>query len=48
MPQTISPTAAQIAETARLREISFLNLAHGLDHFVLLIYPTVVIGLELI
>ena len=51
MTQTISPTAAQIAEiaeTARLREISFLNLAHGLDHFVLLIYPTVVIGLELI
>lgn len=43
-----SPSAAQTAETARLREISFLNLAHGLDHFVLLIYPTVVIGLELI
>ena len=43
-----APTAAQTAETARLREISFLNLAHGLDHFVLLIYPTVVIGLELI
>ncbi|MDO8876143.1 MAG: MFS transporter [Pseudolabrys sp.] len=48
MTQTSSPTAAQTAETARLREISFLNLAHGLDHFVLLIYPTVVIGLELI
>ncbi len=42
-----SQTAAQ-AETARLREISFLNLAHALDHFVLLIYPTVVIGLELV
>ena len=42
------PTAAQSTEAARLREISFLNLAHGLDHFVLLIYPTVVIGLELI
>ena len=45
MTPTSSPTA-QFTETARLREISFLNLAHGLDHFVLLIYPTVVIGLE--
>jgi MFS family permease len=27
------------------RTIAFLNLAHGMDHFVLLIYPTVVIGL---
>ena len=33
---------------ATRREIAFLNLAHGLDHFVLLIYPTVVIGLEVI
>jgi MFS family permease len=48
MTPTSSPTAASNAEAARLREISFLNLAHGLDHFVLLIYPTVVIGLELI
>ena len=48
MTPNSSPSAAQTAETARLREISFLNLAHGLDHFVLLIYPTVVIGLELI
>src|SRR3954454_21790494 len=28
------------------RSIGFLNWAHALDHFVLLIYPTVVIGLE--
>lgn len=48
MTAPASPTAAQLTEAARLREISFLNLAHGLDHFVLLIYPTVVIGLELI
>jgi len=27
--------------------IGFLNLAHGLDHFVILIYPTVVIELQL-
>jgi MFS family permease len=33
---------------ANRRSIAFLNLAHGLDHFVLLIYPTVVIGLETI
>lgn len=30
------------------RQIGFLNWAHALDHFVLLIYPTVVIGLEVI
>jgi MFS family permease len=47
MTAPANPTASS-TEAARLREISFLNLAHGLDHFVLLIYPTVVIGLELI
>ncbi|MEP7030412.1 MAG: MFS transporter [Pseudolabrys sp.] len=35
-------------DAARRRSIAFLNLAHGIDHFVLLIYPTVVIGLEVI
>jgi MFS family permease len=30
------------------RQIAFLNLAHALDHFVLLIFPTVVIGLEVV
>ena len=33
-------------ETARRRSIAFLNLAHALDHYVMLIFPTVVIGLE--
>jgi MFS family permease len=33
-------------ESAKRRSIAFLNLAHGIDHFVLLIFPTVVIGLE--
>jgi MFS family permease len=33
-------------ETARRRSIGFLNLAHFLDHYVILIFPTVVIGLE--
>jgi MFS family permease len=33
-------------DAARRRSIAFLNWAHAIDHFVLLIYPTVVIGLE--
>jgi MFS family permease len=33
-------------DSAKRRSIAFLNWAHALDHFVLLIYPTVVIGLE--
>src|ERR1700752_3691242 len=33
-------------ETARRRSIGFLNWAHFLDHYVILILPTVVIGLE--
>jgi len=36
----------QLDEHARRRSIAFLNWAHAIDHFVLLIYPTVVIGLE--
>lgn len=34
--------------TARRLSIGFLNWAHALDHFVMLIFPTVVIGLEAI
>jgi MFS family permease len=48
---SMNPTsipAAQSDEKARLRSIAFLNWAHALDHFVLLIYPTVVIGLEVV
>jgi MFS family permease len=46
-PTAMSPTAMPAAvEVPRRRSIGFLNLAHGLDHFVLLIYPTVVLGLE--
>ena len=33
-------------ETAKRRAIGFLNWAHALDHYVILIFPTVVIGLE--
>src|SRR5258705_11405549 len=35
-----------LAESARRRSIGFLNWAHFLDHYVILIFPTVVIGLE--
>jgi MFS family permease len=37
---------APLSDTARRRAITFLNLAHAIDHFVLLIFPTIVIGLE--
>jgi MFS family permease len=37
-----------VDDAARRRSIAFLNWAHAIDHFVLLIYPTVVIGLEVI
>jgi MFS family permease len=43
-----SATAAPEVESGRRRAIGFLNWAHAIDHFVLLIYPTVVIGLEVI
>jgi MFS family permease len=41
------PVAAAAADPARRRlAIGFLNFAHALDHFVMLIYPTVVIELQ--
>lgn len=43
MPRVPHAPASQGAERAA---IGFLNLAHGLDHFVLLIFPAVVLGLE--
>src|SRR5450830_1197320 len=46
-PTDILATSAS-EQAARRRSIAFLNWAHALDHFVLLIYPTVVIGLEVI
>src|SRR2546422_9371334 len=30
------------------RSIGFINWAHALDHYVMLIFPTVVIGLEIV
>jgi MFS family permease len=37
---------AALDDRARRRSIGFLNWAHFLDHYVVLIFPTVVIGLE--
>ena len=39
-------TATDTADAARRRAIGFLNWAHAIDHYVMLIFPTVVIGLE--
>ena len=36
------------AEASRRLAIGFLNWAHALDHFVILIYPTVVIELAVV
>src|SRR5674476_1302659 len=48
MAAATADNALQADKSARRRSIAFLNWAHALDHFVLLIYPTVVIGLEVI
>src|SRR6185436_18817711 len=42
----MTPSTAAQDETSRRRSIGFLNWAHFLDHYVILIFPTVVIGLE--
>ena len=47
MAPTNAPDSYRPDAAAR-RSIAFLNWAHGLDHFVLLIYPTVVIGLDVV
>lgn len=41
-----SASAPRQSQAAGRYAIAFLNLAHSLDHFVLLIFPAVVIGLE--
>ena len=45
MPDMPSAKAAPFSIETR-RSIWFLNFAHGLDHYVMLIFPTVVLGLE--
>ena len=41
-------TSDHRAESHKRLQIGFLNWAHAIDHFVLGIYPTVVIGLEVV
>jgi MFS family permease len=48
MAAPMKSTATTAADSAKRRSIAFLNWAHALDHFVLLIFPTVVIGLEVV
>ena len=53
MTAKVSPSeqfsAASPAGLSRRRlSIGFLNWAHALDHFVILIYPTVVIELQIV
>src|SRR5258707_9007851 len=51
MPAEVSSrfTSADAAAISRRRlAIGFMNWAHALDHFVILIYPTVVIELAVI
>ncbi|HEY4140706.1 MAG TPA: MFS transporter [Pseudolabrys sp.] len=43
---TTQTTSPALDDAARRRSIRFLNWAHFLDHYVILIFPTVVIGLE--
>lgn len=45
MENRIAPMPS-LADASRRRSIGFLNWAHFLDHYVILIFPTVVIGLE--
>src|SRR5262245_58263596 len=40
------PDAAELS--ARRLSIGFINWAHAIDHYVMLIFPTVVIGLEVV
>src|SRR6202012_6304593 len=43
----LTPQAASTSEHSRRRTaIGFMNWAHAIDHFVILIYPTVVIELQ--
>jgi len=48
LPYEPIATASPQSPAANRRAIAFLNLAHAIDHFVLLIFPAVVIGLEVV
>jgi MFS family permease len=44
----VTAATADAEDVIKRRSIAFINWAHALDHFVILIYPTVVIGLGVI
>ena len=44
-PISPAPAAQALAERTRLLSISFINFAHAIDHYVMLILATVVIEL---
>jgi MFS family permease len=46
MTDLAGSTVDLAAESRRRLSIGFLNFAHGLDHYVMLIFPTVVLSLE--
>jgi MFS family permease len=46
MQQAVATATDANAQSARRLSIGFLNWAHAIDHFVMLIYPTVVISLQ--
>jgi MFS family permease len=48
MPSPASAASETDSLARRRLNIGFLNLAHAIDHYVILIFPTVVIGLEVI
>jgi MFS family permease len=45
-PEPFAATGPILGLSQRRVSIGFLNWAHALDHFVMLVYPTVVIELE--
>jgi predicted MFS family arabinose efflux permease len=47
-PATSQPAAPSAAARAARLSIGFINWAHALDHYVMLIFPTAVIGLAVV
>jgi predicted MFS family arabinose efflux permease len=48
MSQSVPANTLTLQAPGRRRSIGFINWAHAIDHYVMLIFPTVVIGLEVV
>jgi predicted MFS family arabinose efflux permease len=48
MHMSPATTPLETEKTTARRSIGFINFAHALDHYVMLIFPTVVIGLAIV